>query len=328
MTSQSHVPSSQSSHSPQSAHASLIPFGQRLADAVLAKKNPVCVGLDPRTSSLPESIRPDARASFKEQADAFRVFCFEIIDTVHELVPIVKPQAAFFEELGPYGMDALAQVVRYATQRGVLVVMDAKRGDIGTTATAYANAYLGSGPEGSPAYSPWGADALTVNPFLGIDTLEPFTQRCQTSGSGLFVLVKTSNPGSGFLQDVIDGTEQSSASVSLSEKLASQVETLTAATRGADGYGSIGAVVGATYPHQLASMRERMPSAWILVPGYGAQGGSASDVKHGMDARGLGAIINSSRGIIFAHDNPKYRGAEWTDSVRNATLDMIEALTK
>lgn len=328
MTSQSHVPSSHSNQSPQAVYSSLIPFGQRLADAVLAKKNPVCVGLDPRTSSLPESIRPGARASFKEQADAFRVFCFEIIDTVHELVPIVKPQAAFFEELGPYGMDALAQVVRYATQRGVLVVMDAKRGDIGTTATAYANAYLGSGPEGSPAYSPWGADALTVNPFLGIDTLEPFTQRCQTSGSGLFVLVKTSNPGSGFLQDVIDGTEQSSAGASLSEKLASQVETLTAETRGADGYGSIGAVVGATYPHQLASMRERMPSAWILVPGYGAQGGSASDVKHGMDARGLGAIINSSRGIIFAHDNPKYRGAEWTDSVRNATLDMIEALTK
>jgi len=328
VTSDSHVPSSLSNQSPQPAHASLIPFGQRLADAVLAKKNPVCVGLDPRTSSLPESIRPGAKASFKEQADAFRVFCFEIIDTVHELVPIVKPQAAFFEELGPYGMDALAQVVRYATQRGVLVVMDAKRGDIGTTATAYANAYLGSGPEGSLAYSPWGADALTVNPFLGIDTLEPFTQRCHASGSGLFVLVKTSNPGSGFLQDVIDGTQQTSAGVSLSEKLASQVETLTASSRGTDGYGSIGAVVGATYPHQLAAMRERMPSAWILVPGYGAQGGSASDVKHGMDARGLGAIINSSRGIIFAQDNPKYRGTEWTDSVRNATLDMIDALTK
>ena len=327
MTSDSNASLSNPNRSTQSTNAPLVPFGQRLVDAVLTKKNPVCVGLDPRASSLPESIRPSAGASLKEQADAFRVFCFEIIDTVHELVPIVKPQAAFFEELGPYGMDALAQVVRYATKRGVLVVMDAKRGDIGTTATAYANAFLGSGPEGTAAFSPWGADALTVNPFLGIDTLEPFTQRCHASGSGLFVLVKTSNPGSGFLQDFIDGSQQSTSAVSLSEKLASHVESLAADSRGTDGYGSIGAVVGATYPHQLAAMRERMPSAWILVPGYGAQGGSASDVKHGMDARGLGAIVNSSRGIIFAHDIPKYRGAEWTDSVRNATLDMIEALT-
>ena len=327
MTSDSNVSPSLSNGPTQAANALQVPFGQRLVDAVLAKKNPVCVGLDPRISSLPDSIRPVAQASLKEQADAFRVFCFEIIDTVHELVPIVKPQAAFFEELGPYGMDALAQVVRYATKRGVLVVMDAKRGDIGTTAAAYANAYLGSGPEGTDAYSPWGADALTVNPFLGIDTLEPFTQRCHASGAGLFVLVKTSNPGSGFLQDVVDANEQSPSGISLSEKLASHVESLASESRGTDGYGSIGAVVGATYPYQLAAMRERMPSSWILVPGYGAQGGSASDVKHGMDARGLGAIVNSSRGIIFAHDNPKYRGTEWTDSVRNATLDMIEALT-
>lgn len=326
MTSDSNASTSPGSTQPN--NVPLVPFGQRLVDAVLAKRNPVCVGLDPRTNSLPESIRPGAGASLKEQADAFRVFCFEIIDTVHELVPIVKPQAAFFEELGPYGMDALAHVVRYATKRGVLVVMDAKRGDIGTTATAYANAFLGSGPEGTAAFSPWGADALTVNPFLGDDTLEPFTKRCHASGSGLFVLVKTSNPGSGFLQDVIDGSQKSTSGLSLSEKLASHVESLAVESRGVDRYGSIGAVVGATYPHQLAAMRERMPSAWILVPGYGAQGGSASDVKHGMDARGLGAIVNSSRGIIFAHDNPKYRGAEWTDSVRNATLDMIEALTK
>lgn len=327
MTSDSNVSPSLSNGSNQAANAPQVPFGQRLVDAVLAKKNPVCVGLDPRISSLPDSIRPGAQASLKEQADAVRVFCFEIIDTVHELVPIVKPQAAFFEELGPSGMDALAQVVRYATKRGVLVVMDAKRGDIGTTAAAYANAYLGSGPVGTDAYSPWGADALTVNPFLGIDTLEPFTQRCHASGAGLFVLVKTSNPGSGFLQDVVDAKEQSTSGISLSEKLASHVESLAFESRGTDGYGSIGAVVGATYPYQIAAMRDRMPSSWILVPGYGAQGGSASDVKHGMDARGLGAIVNSSRGIIFAHDNPKYRGTEWTDSVRNATLDMIEALT-
>jgi orotidine-5'-phosphate decarboxylase len=318
----------------------VVPFGQRLAEAVIAKKNPICVGLDPRSSSLPEGVRPRAGASLEEHAEAYARFCCDIIDVVGGLVPIVKPQAAFFEELGPHGMVALGRVVRYATERQLLVVMDAKRGDIGTTATAYANAFLGSGPEGSAAYSPWGADALTVNPFLGADTLVPFSERCDSSGAGLFVLVKTSNPGSGFLQDVqglsgltdVAGSAAATvpavqSSMTISEKIADHVQSMTQSTRGAAGYGSIGAVVGATYPHQLEAMRQRMPHAWLLIPGYGAQGGSAADVVLGMDDRGLGAIVNSSRGIIFAHENPKLRGATWTDSVRNATLEMIEALT-
>lgn len=320
--------------------APVVPFGQRLAEAVIAKKNPVCVGLDPRSSSLPEGLRPRAGASLETHAEAYARFCCDIIDAVGGLVPIVKPQAAFFEELGPHGMLALGRVVRYATERQLLVVMDAKRGDIGTTATAYANAFLGSGPEGSTAYSPWGADALTVNPFLGADTLDPFSQRCDSSGAGLFVLVKTSNPGSGFLQDIQELESQSEFAGdamrmeltvkpgrTVSEKIADQVQSMTLSTRGEAGYGSIGAVVGATYPHQLAAMRQRMPNAWLLIPGYGAQGGAASDVVVGMDDRGLGAIVNSSRGIIFAHENPKLRGATWIDSVRNATLEMIEALT-
>jgi orotidine-5'-phosphate decarboxylase len=257
------------------------PFGERLAQAVLAKKNPVCVGLDPRLLSLPESLRPAPHASYSQKAKAFESFCMEVIDSVCDLVPIVKPQAAFFEELGPDGLFTLQRVVRHATQQGLLVVMDAKRGDIGTTATAYAQAYLGSGCEGSLTGSPWGADALTVNPFLGLDTLEPFTQRCDESGAGIFVLVKTSNPGSGFLQDVREGNG------SLSDKIATHVQALSATAPGPSGYGSIGAVVGATYPEQLAAMRERMPNAWILVPGYGAQGGSAQDVRCGMDSRGL-----------------------------------------
>ncbi|MCU0710355.1 MAG: orotidine-5'-phosphate decarboxylase, partial [Pirellula sp.] len=231
-------------------------------------------------------------------------------------------QAAFFEELGPEGVRDLERVVREATQRGMLVVMDAKRGDIGTTATAYANAFLGSGPVGSPQYSPFGADALTVNPFLGADTLEPFVQRCDASHSGLFVLVKTSNPGSGLLQDRVTQSE------TVSECVAKHVESLSSVRRGESGYGPIGAVVGATYPEQLAAMRALMPSAWILIPGYGAQGGSASDVRHGMDDRGLGAIVNSSRGIIFAFQQPKFAASDWKQSVRNATLAMIEDLTQ
>jgi orotidine-5'-phosphate decarboxylase len=300
----------------------MIPFGQRLAEAVTQKKNPVCVGIDPRGNSLPEGLRPSSNADIESIAESVQSFCFEIIDAVADLVPVVKPQAAFFEELGPAGMVALHKTVRYASQRGLLVIMDAKRGDIGTTATAYANAYLGSGAPGTKEFSPWGADALTVNPYLGADTLEPFTQRCAASGSGLFVLVKTSNPGSSFFQD-----QQLQEGKTVSEKIADHVEALSCATRGPLGYGDIGAVVGATYPKQLAAMRQRMPSTWILIPGYGAQGGSAEDVKLGFDSRGLGAIVNSSRGIIFAYDQPKYRASKWTAAVRSATLDMIDALS-
>jgi orotidine-5'-phosphate decarboxylase len=300
----------------------MTPFGQRLALAVTQKKNPVCVGIDPRATSLPELLRPNPSASIEQIVQSVETFCLAIIDAVADLVPAVKPQAAFFEELGPPGMVALHKTVRYANQRGLLVIMDAKRGDIGTTAAAYANAYLGSGAPGSSAYSPWGADALTINPYLGADTLEPFTQRCATSGSGIFVLVKTSNPGSSFFQDqrLEDGR-------TVSEKIADYVESLSYSTRGDLGYGDIGAVVGATYPKELQAMRQRMPSAWILIPGYGAQGGSAQDVKLGLDSRGLGAIVNSSRGIIFAYEQPKYQATQWTTSVRNATLDMIEALS-
>lgn len=300
----------------------MTPFGQRLALAVTQKKNPVCVGIDPRATSLPESLRPNPSASIEQIVQSVETFCLAIIDAVADLVPAVKPQAAFFEELGPLGMVALHKTVRYANQRGLLVIMDAKRGDIGTTAAAYANAYLGSGAPGSSAYSPWGADALTINPYLGADTLEPFTQRCATSGSGVFVLVKTSNPGSSFFQDqrLEDGR-------TISEKIADYVESLSYSKRGDLGYGDIGAVVGATYPKELQAMRQRMPSAWILIPGYGAQGGSAQDVKLGLDSRGLGAIVNSSRGIIFAYEQSKYQATQWTTSVRNATLDMIEALS-
>jgi orotidine-5'-phosphate decarboxylase len=300
----------------------MIPFGQRLALAVAQKKNPVCVGIDPRANSLPEALNPGPNASLESIVKSIENFSLQIIDAVADLVPVIKPQCAFFEELGPLGMLALHNVVRHASQRGLLVIMDAKRGDIGTTATAYATAFLGSGNPGTPQYSPWGADALTVNPYLGADTLEPFTQRCKASGSGLFVLVKTSNPGSSFFQDqrLEDGR-------TVSQKIADHLQALSSATAGDLGYGDIGAVVGATYPQELQSMRQRMPNCWILIPGYGAQGGSAQDVKLGLDARGLGAIVNSSRGIIFAFQQSKYQADRWTTSVRNATLDMIEALS-
>ena len=294
-----------------------IAFGDRLANSVRAKGNPVCVGLDPRLEQLPPGIRVDRNASLEVQANAFEKFCCEVIDATHSLVPVVKPQSAFFEELGPYGGLALARVCEYATSQGLILIMDAKRNDIGTTATAYAKAYLGTGGQ-----SPWGADALTVSPYLGSDSLQPFIEQSISVGAGIFVLVKTSNAGSGFLQDL------SVDSRTISERVADYVQeaSLKSAST-ATSYGCVGAVVGATYPAQLADMRKRMPNAWILIPGYGAQGGSAADVIHGMDADGLGAIVNSSRGIIFAYENPKYSAAtHWQSAVENATRDMIAAI--
>ena len=292
-------------------------FGDRLANAVQKKKNPVCVGLDPRLEQLPNGIRVERVTSFENQASAFEKFCCEVIDATHDLVPVVKPQSAFFEALGPFGVLALGRVCKYASSKGLIVIMDAKRNDIGSTATAYAKAYLGTDGQ-----SAWGTDALTVSPYLGSDTLQPFVEQCKAVGAGIFVLVKTSNHGSGFLQDLcID-------SRTISDRVADYVQSQTLMTASTpSGYGCVGAVVGATYPHQLQAMRQRMPNAWILIPGYGAQGGSASDVVQGMDSQGLGAIINSSRGIIFAYENAKYASASnWQSAVENATQDMIDAL--
>ena len=294
-----------------------VAFGDRLATAVQIKGNPVCVGLDPRLEQLPSGIRVDCHTSLESQALAFEKFCIEVIDATHALVPVVKPQSAFFEELGPFGMIALGRVCRYASDKGLLVIMDGKRNDIGSTASAYAKAYLGSNGQ-----SAWGTDALTVSPYLGSDTLQPFIEQCTAVGAGIFVLVKTSNAGSGFLQDLsVDAR-------TISERVADFVQNQSLSTASsASGYGCVGAVVGATYPEQLLAMRKRMPNAWILIPGYGAQGGSASDVIHGMDDCGLGAIVNSSRGIIFAYENAKYASASsWQSAVENATRDMIDAL--
>ena len=289
-------------------------FGDRLSDAVRAKGSAVCVGLDPRWSSLPESIRSGIdSADRRAVSGATECYCREVIDAVSAYAPVVKPQAAFFEQLGPSGLVALGSIIQYARKAGLIVLLDGKRGDIGTTAEAYADAYLGE-------QSAWQCDALTVNPYLGDDTLKPFVDVCHARNSGIFVLVKTSNPGSGFLQDKsVDGQ-------TVYELMAATVEQLCAQSKGASGYGSIGAVVGATYPQQLADLRAKMPSTWILIPGYGAQGGTAADVAHGFDAHGQGAIVNSSRGIIFAYQSPRYAGLAWQEAVAQSTRDMAAEL--
>ncbi|TWU27390.1 orotidine-5'-phosphate decarboxylase [Bythopirellula polymerisocia] len=292
-------------------------FGDELAAAVGRCRNPVVVGLDPRWDKLPAGFRQDLADNYTVRAEAYEKFCRGVIDVVAPLVPAVKPQVAFFEECGPSGMVALANVMNYAREKGQLVILDGKRNDIGSTAEAYARGYLGRG-------SVWGADALTISPYLGADSLEPFVEVAKESGAGLFVLVKTSNPGGGMLQDQqIDGQP-------LYRMVAQYVAEQSNSTLGQSGYSSVGAVVGATYPDQLAELRSAMPNSWFLVPGYGSQGGTAKDTAHAFDSLGLGAVINNSRGIIFAHQRPEYRDrfgdSNWQDAVAAATEDMIAQL--
>jgi orotidine-5'-phosphate decarboxylase len=300
-------------------------FADRLAAAVTRLGNPVCVGLDPRWKQLPASLREGGTGrasgtqgeSWSAMAEAYVRFCNGVCDVVAPLVPIVKLQAAFFEELGPAGMAAMAQVIGHARERGLLVIVDGKRNDIGSTAEAYARAYLGR------EESAWGADALTVSPYLGGDSVDPFVATATSRGAGIFVLVKTSNPGGGMLQDLkTDGG-------TIYQRVAESVEEMARGCQGQCGYGCVGAVVGATYPAQVLELRVAMPHTWFLVPGYGSQGGTAADVATAFDSRGMGAIVNNSRGILFAHERSEYArfgAARWQDAVDAATREMIAEL--
>jgi orotidine-5'-phosphate decarboxylase len=293
-------------------------FADRLSAAVVRCGNPVLVGLDPRWEQLPEAVKSgNSAATYRSMAADYQKFCLGVLDVVAPLVAAVKPQAAFFEQLGPPGMEALAAVIDYARSKDVLVILDGKRNDIGSTASAYAQGYLGA------EQSPWKADALTVSPYLGDDSLTPFTEVCDARDTGIFILVKTSNPGGKTFQDLIcDGRP-------LYRHVAQEVERLAASSVGECGYGAVGAVVGATYPAQLAELREAMPHTWFLVPGFGAQGGAAADVRAAFDGRGQGAIINNSRGIIFAHarkEFSQFSGENWQRAVEAATREMISQL--
>jgi orotidine-5'-phosphate decarboxylase len=294
---------------------SAAPFAARLAAAIRSCRTPACIGLDPRRESLPPALNAAATADPRALADSFATFCRGVIDVVAPLVPIVKPQLACFEAIGPHGMTALADVIAYARSKQLLVLADGKRGDIGSTAEAYAEGWLAG---------PWAADALTVNPYLGLDSIEPFVKTAEARGAGIFVLVKTSNPGSKDFQDLrCDGKTNY-------EHVAAGVEQLATRTAAGGTYGAVGAVVGATWPKQLDDLRTAMPHAWLLVPGFGRQGGRASDVRGAFHADGLGAMIVSARDVIFAHARPEMNAgldaAQWQTAVDRACRDMIERL--
>lgn len=302
----------------------MTPFADRLCFKIRDCGNPVMVGIDPRWEQLPRGFRDQAISergkTLRAVAEAYERFAIEVIDAVADLAPIVKFQAAFFEAAGPLGLEALRQAMRYARKAGLLIVLDGKRNDIGATATAYAQAYLGAADIDGARESAWDADALTVNPYLGSEGIEPFLVEAEKSGGGVFLLVRTSNKGAGELQELeTDGKR-------LYERVADKVEAWSSPRAGETGFGPMGAVVGATVPAQIGELRARMPHAIMLLPGYGAQGGRASDIGEAFRPDGLGAVVNNSRGIIFAHERPEHVGKPFVDAVRDATRQMIDDL--
>ena len=286
-------------------------FADRLIQKIRAKDSRCVVGLDPRVDQMPEFVR--AHGTYA----AITAFHELVIEAIADLVPAVKPQLAFFEQYGVLGMQAFDNTVRAAKKCGLLVIADGKRNDISSTAEAYANAYLSAGEvDGEAGFD---CDALTVTPYLGRDSLVPFVEACKKHGKGLFVVLKTSNPGSKDFED----QPLSETGRPLYEKIGGVLNELGAGLVGEAGYSSIGAVIGATFPEEGRRLRQLMPKALILVPGYGAQGGSAKAAAECFNEDGLGAIVNSSRGITYAFGDPNISRDAFVHSVRENTLRMI-----
>lgn len=284
---------------------------------------PIVVGLDPMLNYIPEQVQQKAFAEYGETlegaAEAIWKFNKEIVDKTYDLIPAVKPQIAMYEQFGLPGLAAFKKTVDYCKEKGLVVIGDIKRGDIGSTSAAYAVGHIGKVKVGSKTYAPFDEDFVTVNPYLGSDGVNPFLDVCKEEKKGIFVLVKTSNPSSGEFQDQkIDGRP-------LYELVGEKVAAWGSEVMG-DEYSYVGAVVGATYPEMGKVLRKVMPKAYILVPGYGAQGGKGKDLVHFFNEDGLGAIVNSSRGIIAAYKQEQYAkfGAEnFGDASRAAVETMV-----
>ena len=296
----------------------------KLVEQIQKKDAPVVVGLDPMLGYVPEHLTKKAFEEYGETlegaAEAIWQYNKGIVDAVYDLIPAVKPQVAMYEQFGIPGMIAFKKTVDYCKEKGLVVIGDIKRGDIGSTSTAYAVGHLGNVTVGSKQYYGFDEDFVTVNPYLGSDGVNPFIDVCKEEKKGIFVLVKTSNPSSGEFQDrLIDGRP-------LYEYVGEKVNEWGSQCMG-DTYSYVGCVVGATYPEMGKILRKIMPKAYILVPGYGAQGGKASDLAPYFNKDGLGAIVNSSRGIICAYKQDKYAkfGADhYAEASRQAVIDMIE----
>ena len=296
----------------------------KLIKGIKEKNAPIVVGLDPQLGFLPEDILTRAYdekgRTLEAVADAVFEFNKGIVDATYDLIPAVKPQIAMYEQFGIPGLMAYKKTVDYCKEKGLVVIGDIKRGDIGSTSEAYAIGHIGSVDLGGEKVYPFDEDIVTVNPYLGSDGVKPFIKVCNENDRGIFVLVKTSNPSSGEFQDrVVDGRP-------LYELVGEMVNSWGLDSMDGD-YSNVGAVVGATYPEMGKILRDIMPKAYILVPGYGAQGGKGKDLVHFFNSDGLGAIVNSSRGIIAAYKQEKYAGMDYKDAARAAVVDMIEDIS-
>ena len=297
-----------------------------LQDQIRKLKNPTVAGLDPKLEYIPPHILKESFAAHGETpagaADAVLTFNRGLMDALAGVVPAVKPQAAYYERLGWQGMAALEQTIRYAREKGFYVIADIKRGDIGSTAQAYAEAWLGRVDIGGAEYAPFDADCVTINAYMGSDTVEPFLKECRERGKSLFVLVKTSNPSSGEIQDLLAGDRL------VYRAMGDLTQRLGKGTEDKYGFTCAGAVVGATYPSDLRELRRRLEHTFFLVPGYGAQGGTAEDVQHAFDRYGHGAVINASRSIMCAWKKTEKDGLDYQDAARAAAEAMRDDIKR
>lgn len=298
----------------------------RLIKGIIEKNNPTVVGLDPKLSYLPEYLLKEAMANAPDPltgaADALLRFNRALIDALCDIVPAVKPQCAYYEMYGWQGMRTLCETVSYAREKGMYVIIDGKRNDIGSTMEAYAAAHLGHTAVGETQLRAFAGDELTVNGYLGSDGIDPLLTVCKKEDRGVFVLVKTSNPSSGELQDRIIGDRP------VYEIMGEMCEQWGADQIGEYGYSAVGAVVGATYPEQLSLLRQKLPHTFFLVPGYGAQGGGGKGVAGAFDQNGIGAVVNSSRGIICAYQKEGCDPHDFAGAARREALRMQKDITE
>ena len=299
--------------------------------AIIRKKNScVVVGLDPHFKLIPDDIKQKFlnlhKPSLEYAARVILEFNIQVIDIITPYVGIVKPQIAFYELYGWWGIWAYAETIKYAKEKGLIVIGDVKRGDVPSTAEAYANAHIGEVYVNDTIETPFAADAVTVNPFLGTDSILPFIQTAKKHNKGIFILVKTSNPLSGEFQNLICGKKK------LHEIIAEKTNEWGKDLIGKEGYSAIGAVVGATFPKEITTLRKVMPIAFFLVPGYGAQGATVQDIKYCFNMDGLGAIINASRSILYAYDISPWKGkygiTAWKEATREALIKMNEEINE
>lgn len=299
----------------------------RLIDKIKEMNNPTVIGLDPRYDMLPECIKNKYGTDLKDVCKAILEYNYKLIDSVYDIIPAVKPQIAFYEMFGTDGIEVFSQTCKYAKSKGMIVIADMKRGDIGTTAQGYSNAAIGKTPVGEKSYSIFDVDFVTVNPYLGTDGIKPFVEDCKKYNKGIFVLVKTSNKSSGELQDL-----RLENGKTIYEIVAELVNEWGKDLIGEYGYSSISSVVGATYPKQLEELRKIMPASYFLIPGYGAQGGKAEDIALGFDEKGLGGIVNASRSLMCAWKSDKwkdkYSDKQFAEATRAEAIRMRDELNQ